>query len=167
MPSQLVGPAVVPQVQAQKAAAQERLHAVQLEAARAAATAASTGSSGPTRAPAMSAGSYTRPPPQSSPVVFATAAAACGRLHQQGGASSVLNPPAPGPRASCHNSPSRYSPTATRHPQSSASSTPAAGACSNCVYSVMGANLATNVSLHPGTTPARRHNQISLNEKTS
>jgi hypothetical protein len=31
----------------------------------------------------------------------------------------------------------------------------------------MGANVATRVSLQPGTAPASRQNQISFNEKTS
>src|ERR1019366_9268172 len=48
-----------------------------------------------------------------------------------------------------------------------ASSTAPGGACSNWVYRVMGANVATRVSLQPGITPASRQNQMNFNEKTS
>src|ERR1039458_5211771 len=47
----------------------------------------------------------------------------------------------------------------------SASCTPSGGACSYCVYSVMGANVAPRVSFQPGKTPSRKQNRTNFNVK--
>src|ERR1039457_6282109 len=47
----------------------------------------------------------------------------------------------------------------------SASCTPSGGACSYCVYSVMGANVAPRVSFQPGKTPSRKQNRTHFNIK--